>query len=67
MRVRNNRPVWFGGPGQVHLEGAIKTSFFCSGNDVYVEVRVRNESKRRVSLTFGCHLSKVAKVGLIYF
>ncbi|KAJ3037489.1 hypothetical protein HDV00_001664 [Rhizophlyctis rosea] len=59
IHVHNRRKVLLGGPGEVHLEGAIKTSFFRSGNDVYVEVRVRNESKRRVS---GIRLSIVRRL-----
>ncbi|KAJ3278375.1 hypothetical protein HK104_002391, partial [Borealophlyctis nickersoniae] len=62
IRARNHRRVWMGGAGEVHLEGTIKTSLFVSGNDVYVEVRVKNESKRRVQ---GIRMSLVRKLLMI--
>ncbi|KAI9012799.1 hypothetical protein BC832DRAFT_548054 [Gaertneriomyces semiglobifer] len=48
VRARNHRKVWFGGAGEVHIEGTVQKSFFCSGSDVYVQLRVRNDSRRRV-------------------
>ena len=40
--------VFMGGNSQVILQGAIRKCFFQSGSDVYVETRVRNETRRRV-------------------
>ncbi|KAI8910606.1 hypothetical protein DFJ77DRAFT_101717 [Powellomyces hirtus] len=59
IRAKNHRRVWFGGAGEVHIEGTIQKSYFCSGNDVYVELRVRNESRRRVQ---GIKLSLMRKL-----
>ncbi|TPX38614.1 hypothetical protein SeMB42_g00942 [Synchytrium endobioticum] len=40
--------VFLGGTGQVTLQGAIHKCFYQSGSDVYVEARVKNETRRRV-------------------
>ncbi|KND03682.1 uncharacterized protein SPPG_01150 [Spizellomyces punctatus DAOM BR117] len=62
IRAKNHRKVWFGGAGEVQLEGTIQKSFFCSGNDVYVELRVKNDSKRRVQ---GIKLSLIRKLMML--
>ncbi|KAI9092801.1 hypothetical protein DFS34DRAFT_276046 [Phlyctochytrium arcticum] len=62
IRARNRRKAWFGGSGEVQLEGTTQKSFFCSGNDVYVEVRVKNDSKCRVQ---GIKLSLVRKLMML--
>ncbi|TPX31481.1 hypothetical protein SmJEL517_g05187 [Synchytrium microbalum] len=40
--------LFMGGIGQVTLQGAIRKCFFQSGSDVYVETRVKNDTRRRV-------------------
>ncbi|KAI8592016.1 hypothetical protein BDZ88DRAFT_409323 [Geranomyces variabilis] len=59
VRARNHRRPWFSGGGEVHIEGTIQKSCFTSGSDVYVELRVRNESRRRVQ---GIKLALVKKL-----
>jgi hypothetical protein len=46
--VLNKRKPWFGGDGAVQLEACVQNPMVCSGNQVFVAVRVKNESRRRV-------------------
>ena len=50
--VINQRKPWFGGDGIVQLEACIQNPLVCAGSQVFVEVRVKNESRRRVSVLF---------------
>ncbi|KAJ3251546.1 hypothetical protein HK103_002262 [Boothiomyces macroporosus] len=45
----NSKPVFMGGPGVVHLEGCLLNSFVSSGNTISIEIKVTNNTKRKVS------------------
>ncbi|PKY15554.1 hypothetical protein RhiirB3_466784 [Rhizophagus irregularis] len=44
----NMKQLWMGGSGAVTLEGTLSETLFQSGGNVSVQVRVKNETKRRV-------------------
>ncbi|CAG8586625.1 7268_t:CDS:2 [Funneliformis mosseae] len=44
----NMKQLWMGGTGAVTLEGTLAETLFQSGGNVSVQVRVKNETKRRV-------------------
>jgi len=45
----NMKQLWMGGSGAVTLEGTLSETLFQSGGNVSVQVRVKNETKRRVN------------------
>ncbi|KAJ3320924.1 hypothetical protein HDV06_004702 [Boothiomyces sp. JEL0866] len=45
----NSKQVFMGGTGVVHLEGCLLKSFVSSGNTISIEIKVTNNTKRRVS------------------
>ncbi|CAI2169112.1 5439_t:CDS:2 [Funneliformis geosporum] len=44
----NMKQLWMGGSGAITLEGTLAETLFQSGGNVSVQVRVKNETKRRV-------------------
>jgi hypothetical protein len=48
----NMKQLWMGGSGAVTLEGTLSEKLFQSGGNVSVQVRVKNDTKRRVSKSF---------------
>jgi hypothetical protein len=51
------KQLWMGGSGAVTLEGTLSETLFQSGGNVSVQVRVKNETKRRVMYDFPVFLN----------
>ncbi len=54
IKLENYGKVFWGGSGYVHLVGMISKNIYCSGDNLYVGIKVRNDSRRTVKSILNC-------------